>query len=396
MERYSDAISLLKDMCVFGVPIDEYTLTMAINCYCLIGRVNFGFPLLAVFFKRGFVPNVTTLDTILKGLFQQGRIFEAQELFKKIIYEKLCEPDEVILCKDGMVNKALALLREEIQKGACPYIVTYSSLVHGLRTLGKWKEAKKLLNETMDFNIFRNVVTYNIVIDSLCKDGLVEYAEKPTTVSYGILLNGYFKKNNLDEAMHLFKELQQRGLKPDASMYNIVMQGLFKAGKSISGRKVFSEMQTPGVKLDFDTHCMLLDGLCKNGRVDAALQLLRSMEAGGEDLYVTMYHIIPNGLCKSGRLDSARILFNSLSRKKMGKNGCLANSITYNVIVEGGVKRGKYNDAVVNLEEMDKRGFSLNASNCSILLDLIPEKEIGPSLLKIFQKPDPDSRTSNP
>ncbi|KAL3533623.1 hypothetical protein ACH5RR_007144 [Cinchona calisaya] len=46
----------------------------------------------------------------------------------------------------------------------------------------------------------------------------------------------------------------------------------------------------------------------------------------------------------------------------MEKNGCLANSITYNVIVQGLLMGGKC-DVVVYPEEMDKRGFSLNASN---------------------------------
>lgn len=37
--------------------MDQYTLNILINCYCLVGRVDLGFSLLAGFFKRGFVPS---------------------------------------------------------------------------------------------------------------------------------------------------------------------------------------------------------------------------------------------------------------------------------------------------------------------------------------------------
>lgn len=117
LKHYSSAISLFKDMWALGIPVNEYILTTVVTCYCLVGRVDLGFCTLGAFFKRGVVPNVATFAILLNGLFRWDRVSQAQELFKKIIYRKLCEPDEKMygviidgLCKAGNTSMAIEFL----------------------------------------------------------------------------------------------------------------------------------------------------------------------------------------------------------------------------------------------------------------------------------------------
>ncbi|KAL0456587.1 UNVERIFIED_CONTAM: putative pentatricopeptide repeat-containing protein, mitochondrial [Sesamum latifolium] len=60
MKQYRVALNLFEEMCQSNAPLNEYTLTIVINCYCLLNRVDFGFAILGSFFKRGIKPNVTT------------------------------------------------------------------------------------------------------------------------------------------------------------------------------------------------------------------------------------------------------------------------------------------------------------------------------------------------
>nr|XP_027075828.1 pentatricopeptide repeat-containing protein At1g62590-like [Coffea arabica] len=214
-------------------------------------------------------------------------------------------------------------------------------------------------------------------------------------------------------------------------------------------------MQASGMKPDFHTYCVVLDGLCKTGHVDEALELFHATEADGTDLHIEMYNIMLDGLCKCRRVDSARDLFKNLSLKrldpdvityntmiagllseglliegkelveKMEEKGCLANSVTYNVILQGLLKGargswmgdkedlhiscnmlrrslgdilqglfkgGHYDDGIVYHEEMVHRGFLLDASTFSILLDLSAENQNNPSVLMLMLKIDPDSK----
>ncbi|KAL6586604.1 hypothetical protein OROMI_001592 [Orobanche minor] len=77
LKEYAAAIFLFKDIYNLGVSVDDYTMNIAINSYCLSDRVDCGFSVLGWFFKRGFIPDVFTFSTLLKGLFRGNMINEA-------------------------------------------------------------------------------------------------------------------------------------------------------------------------------------------------------------------------------------------------------------------------------------------------------------------------------
>ncbi|MFS7958375.1 putative tetratricopeptide-like helical domain superfamily [Helianthus anomalus] len=125
MKHYSTALSLFKQMRLMGVPSDLYTMTISINCHCRLNQVTYGFALLATIFKQGHPPSLATYTTLIHGLVLADRVFEAVELFKKLLRDKLCEPNQVMygtvingLCKVGHTNKALELLTF-MESGSC-------------------------------------------------------------------------------------------------------------------------------------------------------------------------------------------------------------------------------------------------------------------------------------
>nr|XP_027076945.1 putative pentatricopeptide repeat-containing protein At1g12700, mitochondrial [Coffea arabica] len=284
--HYSSVFPLVRDMCVKGMVVDECTLNVVINCYCLVGRVDLGFSVLGGFFKRGIVPNVVTFNTPLRGLFQEHKALQAHELFKKIIYEKLCEPDEVTsgivirgLCQKGNTGTAIDFLRAmEKQKRPCkPNAIIYSTIIDSLCKDKMVDEALALLQV---YNIVPDVITFSIVVDALCKEGHIEDADEivqimiqqgqnpdrgthsslmdgyclqkriddarrvfntmvasgltPDLHSYGILINAYSKTKKVEAAMNLFREIRHQGLTPNIVIYNTVLQGLFSSRRHLS------------------------------------------------------------------------------------------------------------------------------------------------------------------
>ncbi|KAM7462446.1 hypothetical protein LguiA_030567 [Lonicera macranthoides] len=188
MGHYNTVLSLIKQVQLHGVPVDAYTISIGINCYCHLNRVTFGFSLLGSLFKRGYEPDVVIFTTLIKGLFSQDKFSEAKKLLKRLVTEKQIEPDAVTygtvinglcksgntkiaieflrsmetlkfeantmvycysmiidsLCKDRMIIDAKNLLVEMTKKGISPDVVTYSSLIHGLCNFGQWKEVTEL------------------------------------------------------------------------------------------------------------------------------------------------------------------------------------------------------------------------------------------------------------
>ncbi|XP_012845070.1 PREDICTED: putative pentatricopeptide repeat-containing protein At1g12700, mitochondrial [Erythranthe guttata] len=255
MKHYSGALKLFDEMRQWAARINEYTMTILINCCCLFKHVDIGFAIFGCFFKRCHEPNVTTFNTLLKELFLDGNVAEAEKLFKKIFTFKLCEPNDVTiltvvdglcktghvlaandllwllektiykpnvkaynavidgLCKTGTVDNALQLKSRKIDKGISPTIVTYNSMIQGLCDFCRWKEVKDLLNEVVDHEICLTVVTFSVLVDAFCKEGNVKEAEDileimkqqnicPNIVTYNSLINGYCLQGKMDDAKH--------------------------------------------------------------------------------------------------------------------------------------------------------------------------------------------------
>ncbi|KAL8156222.1 hypothetical protein AgCh_001351 [Apium graveolens] len=95
MKEYSVGVSMFRDMCILCVPVNIFTYTTAINCCCHLNRLDYAFSLLGGIIKRGFVPNVVTYNTLIKGLLSQDRPVEAEHLFRKVLIFNEVQPDVV-------------------------------------------------------------------------------------------------------------------------------------------------------------------------------------------------------------------------------------------------------------------------------------------------------------
>nr|XP_016435256.1 PREDICTED: putative pentatricopeptide repeat-containing protein At1g12700, mitochondrial [Nicotiana tabacum] len=117
-KHYSAVVSLFREMRKLGIPINDFILNIVINSYCLMHCSDCGFSVLAIYLKNDIPFDVITFNTLLRGLFTENKIKDAVNLFKKLVRENICEPDEVTyltvmngLSKRGHTKKTFDLLR---------------------------------------------------------------------------------------------------------------------------------------------------------------------------------------------------------------------------------------------------------------------------------------------
>uniref|UniRef100_M1BU75 PPR1 protein n=1 Tax=Solanum tuberosum TaxID=4113 RepID=M1BU75_SOLTU len=134
-----------KSICkhgILGIPIDGFILTSVINSYCLMDHAHFGFSVLPIYLKNGIPFNIVTFNTLLRGIFAENKVKDVVQLFKKLVRDKICDPDEFM----------------------------YATVMNGLSKRGHTKKTLSMLRLMGQGSTKPNIYIYNIVIDSLCKD----------------------------------------------------------------------------------------------------------------------------------------------------------------------------------------------------------------------------------
>ncbi|KAL3533593.1 hypothetical protein ACH5RR_007114 [Cinchona calisaya] len=107
-------------------------------------------------------------------------------------------------------------------------------------------------------------------------DSMVSGGVHPNVLSYNILINGYFKKNRIDDAMHLLREMSCKRitpttdtwLSPDVVTYNTVIKGLCLEGLMNEAKDFFNMMEESGTTPNEITYNILVHGLLKREQYD--------------------------------------------------------------------------------------------------------------------------------
>ncbi|KAE8724391.1 hypothetical protein F3Y22_tig00010533pilonHSYRG00286 [Hibiscus syriacus] len=318
-----------------GVSHNVYSLSILINCFRQLSRVDFGCSVLGKMLKSGVGPSLVTMSTLINGLCRQSKISQAVSLFDEVV-EKGYRPNLIVyntllngLCKIGSTDQAVRLLRMMEGRGFEPDIVAYSTVVDCPCKTGLIKQALDLFSElkvksirpvdTVDtmrkqgiapdvFTMIKLVIepdvfTYNASMNGHCLGNKVDKARKvfqlmiekgcaDNICSYNTMINGYCKVKRLDEALKLFRKISRKGSISDIATYNTLMQGMFQLGRVSTACGFLRKMLASGQVPDMVTCSILLDGLCKTGKLEEALKLFQAMRN--------------NGSCKAEHIDVAK------------------------------------------------------------------------------------------
>ncbi|KAJ9551642.1 hypothetical protein OSB04_015687 [Centaurea solstitialis] len=309
-----------------------------------------------------------------------------------------CNTLLIQMAKFQMVDAARDVFTQVLSCGIRPNLLTYNTMINMLCKKGKVREAESyldqmarvdealdMLNEMMEKNIEPTVYTFTVPISSLCAGGLVKKAlnlvvimrEKgclPNVQTYAALISGLFRTKQAEVAMGFYHKMLRDGLIPNTAN---------------------------GCKPDEWTYAELISGFCEAGDLDGASILFHGMLEErlipNKVHYTTLidgpetetYNAIISCLSKMNRLLEAQKLFEKMVEKEVSPN-----VITYTTLVDGLCRNGSVRLAFEIFHEMEKKNCMPNlltysslvyglcleglADEAEILLDEMESKRITP------------------
>ncbi|KAJ0040410.1 hypothetical protein Pint_27408 [Pistacia integerrima] len=225
------------------------------------------------------------------------------------------------LCKYGYVRVAVDVFRKKKHE-IIGNVKMYTSLIYGWCKINRIDMAERFLNEMIERGIEPNVVTYNVLLNGVCRRASLHPDER-------------FERTIM-RAEKVFDEMRMRGIEPDVTSFSIVLHVYSRAHKPQLTMDKLKLMQEKGICPSVVTYTSAVKCLCSCGKLEDAEQLLEEMEIWGDmkgsevgpdlDSYTMLIH----GLCEKQKWKEACQFFVEMIEK-----GLLPQKVTFETLYRG-------------------------------------------------------------
>ncbi|KAJ4790540.1 Pentatricopeptide repeat-containing protein [Rhynchospora pubera] len=236
---------------------------------------------------------------------------------------------------------------------------TVAKAMRRLAGARQWKETISLFDKLETLGLERSVETVNVLLDALCKEGKVNYAReaflvlkshiRPNEHTFNILLHGWCKVRNIEEAIRQIEEMKQHGLKPSVITYSTIVNACCHQGNFSEVYKILDFMVSQGCPPNVITYTTIMNSLAKSGKIDEALNIIQRMKDTRCAPDTLFYNSLLHMLGKAGRWNEAWSIF----EVEMELNGVPHSLSTYNTMVTISCRHGIVESALSILRKME-------------------------------------------
>ncbi|XP_065854990.1 putative pentatricopeptide repeat-containing protein At5g06400, mitochondrial [Euphorbia lathyris] len=306
MEKYSCE----KDIKTWNILISKFGKAK------MIGKALFFFEKMK---KSGCEPDEKIYKTMVHSLCNAGKGEVAMELYKEMVRRDLrldLSLYKVLLntmAKLGDVGAVNTVTDDMIRLSMIPERNVLVCMLKSFCVAGRIREALELIREFKSKEIALDYECFETLLKGLCRAGRIADALEITEIMkrrslvdskvYGIIINGYLKRNELSKAMELFQIMKESGHQPALSTYTELMQNLFDSYQYQKGFQLYNEMLERGIKADSVVIMAVVAAHVRQNHILEAWEAFNSMEYKGIKPTWKSYSIFIKELCKLSRTD---------------------------------------------------------------------------------------------
>ncbi|KHN33570.1 Pentatricopeptide repeat-containing protein, mitochondrial [Glycine soja] len=214
-------------------------------------------------------------------------------------------------------DEAFACFRAMQAEGVCPNRVTSIALLSACAEPGFVKHGKEIHGYAFRHGISVGNALINMYAKCGCLNGSRKmFLEMPNrdNVTWSSLISAYGLHGCGEQALQIFNEMNERGVKPDAITFLAVLSACNHAGLVAEGQRIFKQVRADcEIPLTIEHYACLVDLLGRSGKLEYALEIRRTMPMKPS---ARIWSSLVSACKLHGRLDIAEMLAPQLIRSE--------------------------------------------------------------------------------
>ena len=365
-QRYEKAFAFLREMQSEGVEPNRITLIALLPACTELSLLKHGKEIHAYAISRWFESDHGFSSALMNMYSKFEESFHLAELiFKRLEYQDVVSWSSMIsaYAQRGDGYNALKLFRQMTLEGIEPNSVTMLAVVSACTILSLQRHGCQIYCYIMKLGLDYDICLGNALINMYAKIGYLNgshkiFQEMPNrdSVSWSTMISAYGVHGCGEQALKLFYDMKDKGVKPDSICFLAVLSACNHSGLVAEGQKLFNRIREDyELHLSIEHYACLIDLLGRSGKIEDALEIVRTMPMNPS---TRIWSSLVSSCKLHGRLDVAEMLSPHLIRSEPEN---AANYTLLNMIyAEHGrwldIKQGR---EFMKLRRLNKRhGFS--------------------------------------
>ncbi|XP_057966304.1 pentatricopeptide repeat-containing protein At2g17210 [Malania oleifera] len=291
-ENHSASLGLFDSMRDARIEVDGVTLVNLLQtCKHFVDASQCKL-LHSMIIRRGFESNELVINSLLDAYAKSNLVELAWKLFHGMKRRDMVSWSTMIagFTYCGKPDEAIAVFQSMNEAQENPSKVTILNLLEACSASAELRRSKWAHGIALRRGLAADVAVGTAIIDMYSKCGAIEASRKAfhqipqkNIVSWGSMIQAYSTNGLPNDALSLFSEMKQHGLKPNAVTALSVLSACSRGGLVEEGLSVFQGMvQDDGIKPKLEHYSCMVDMLGRAGMIDPALELIENLPRGLE------------------------------------------------------------------------------------------------------------------
>lgn len=275
------------------------------------------------------------------------------------------------LSDDDDPSELLSQLKENLKPRRVDWLAILQQLNESNKSI-YFKATEIALNEE---SFEASIRDYTKLLDGYARKDRLEDAERVLktmsekgfdrdAVTCSALIHMYSKTGNLDQAKEAFEQIRALGLQPDQKAYGSMIMAYVQAGLPKPGEALMREMEAKDIKPGKEVYMALLRAFAQRGLVDGAQRIFNTMQFAGIMPNLESCTLLVEAYGQSGDADQARNVFDHMMKAgHKPDDKCTARMLA-------AYEKKNFLDKALNLLlDLEKDGFKQGLETSAVLID---------------------------